>query len=251
MQKRFQRFVWVALAIAVLGAVGTSALAQSNLTPFSRATGDKPPAPWRAAGLPKGRAPLAQFDIVALDGSRVLRLHTDKTYGMLVQDISDFIPTASATLKWRWRLDEPVQNANLRVKAGDDAALKVCVLYNMPADVLPLSERVILGIARTIFDPNLPAATLCYVWDVTLAAGTLLSNAHTKRIRYMVLDGQGSEGSLGTWKSHERHVAQDFVKAFGHETKTMPPVTAIAAGADSDSTKSSSLAYVGDISLEP
>jgi hypothetical protein len=79
----------------------------------------------------------------------------------------------------------------------------------------------------------------------------LLSNAHTKRIKYLVLDGLGSEGSLGSWKSHERHVAQDFMKAFGHETKDMPPVTAIAAGADSDSTKSSSLAYVGDIILEP
>jgi hypothetical protein len=237
-------------AVALLG-LSSPALAQNVLTPFSKATSDKAPAPWRAAGLPKGRAPLAVFDVVTLDNAKVLRLRTEKTYGTVVHDIADFVPTANTTLKWRWRLDEPVPNANLRAKSGDDAALKVCVLYNMPTDVLSFSERMILSIARTLIDPNLPAATLCYVWDVTLPAGTLLSNAHTKRIKYLVLDGQGSEGSLGTWKSHERHVAQDFMKAFGHETQTMPPVTAIAAGADSDSTKSSSLAYVGDIVLEP
>lgn len=251
MQQRIQRFVWVALVLALLAEESSTALTQSPLTPFSRATSDHPPAPWRAVGLPKGRAPLAQFDIVTLDGARVLRLHTDKTYGTVVHDVDKFIPTANTTLRWRWRLDEPVAHADLRVKAGDDAALKVCLLFDMPSAVLPFRERVILGLARSIFDENLPAATLCYVWDVTLPEGTLLSNAHTKRIRYLVLDGKGSHASLGSWKTHERHIAEDFIKAFGHESKDIPPVLAVLAGADSDSTKSSSLAYVGDISLEP
>jgi hypothetical protein len=194
---------------------------------------------------------LAPFDIVTLDGTKVLRLHTEKTYGTVVHDLDNFTPTLNTTLKWRWRLDEPVTHANLRVKAGDDAALKVCVLFDMSTDGLTFSDRVVLGLARTVFGEDLPAATLCYVWDLTLPAGTLLNNAHTKRIRYWVLDGKGSEGSMGTWKAHERHIAQDFIKAFGAESKDVPPVAAIAAGADSDSTKSTSLAYVGDISLEP
>ena len=246
-----KRFVLANLAVAVLAWVNSSALAQGSLVPFSKATGDKPPAPWYAKGLPKGRAPLAPFDIVTLDGVKVLRLHTEKTYGTVVHDVNNVTPTLNTTLKWRWRLDEPVTNANLHIKAGDDAALKVCVLFDMSTDGLTFTDRMVLGVARTIIDENLPAATLCYVWDVTLPAGTLLNNAHTKRIRYWVLDGKGSEASLGTWKTHERHIAQDFIKAFGAESKDVPPLAAIAAGADSDSTKSSSLAYVGDISLEP
>lgn len=246
-----KRFALTFLTLVMLVWVRCDVWAQSSLTPFSKATDDKPPAPWRARGLPKGRAALAPFDIVTLDGTKVLRLHTEKTYGTVVHDVNNVAPTLNSTLKWRWRLDEPVTNANLRVKAGDDAALKVCVLFDMSTDGLTFSDRMVLGIARTIFGEDLPAATLCYVWDVTLPAGTLLNNAHTKRIRYWVLDGKGSEDSLGTWKTHERHIAQDFIKAFGHESKEVPPVAAIVAGADSDSTKSTSLGYVGDISLEP
>lgn len=236
--------------VVVLG-LCSPALAQNSLTPFSKATSDKVPAPWRAAGLHKGRPPSAVFDITTIDDTKVLRLRTDKTYGASVFDVSDFVPTATTVLKWRWRLEEPVPHVDLRRKSGDDAALKVCVLYDMSTELLPLSERVVLAVARTLIDSSLPAAALCYVWDVTLPAGTLLNNAHTNRIKYWVLDGRGSEVSLKTWKTHERHVAQDFLKAFGHESKDMPPVTAIAVGADSDSTKGSSLAYVGDISLDP
>lgn len=228
------------------------AIAQNNLiAPFSKATGESPPAPWRAAGLPKGRAPLARFDIVSLEGIKVLHMHTDKTYGTVVQDIENFVPSKNTSLKWRWRLDEPVAGANLHIKAGNDVALKVCVLFDMPTDVLPFSERAILAIARTVIDERLPAATLCYIWDVTLAAGSILNDAHTRRIKYMVLDGAGSDGSLGQWKNHERPVAQDFLKAFGQESHVVPPIEAIAVGADSDSTKGTSLAYVGDVSLVP
>ena len=239
------------LVLVALMAVGEHAYAQSSLVPFSKATSDKVPAPWRLAGLRKGKPPSAVFDIATIEDVKVLRLRTDKTYGASIFDINDFLPTSSTVLKWRWRLDEPVPHADLRRKSGDDAALKVCVLYDMSTELLPLSERVVLAVARALIDSGLPAAALCYVWDVTLPAGTLLNNAHTNRIKYWVLDGQGSEASLKTWKTHERHVGQDFLKAFGHESKSMAPVTAIVAAADSDSTKGSSLAYVGDIVLEP
>ena len=239
---------WLIVALMTLS---HHVCAQSSLPPFSKATSDKVPAPWRLAGLLKGRPPSAVFDIATIDDTKVLRMRTDKTYGASIFDVHDFVPTSATLLKWRWRLDEPVPHADLRRKSGDDAALKVCVLYDMSTELLPLSERVVLAVARTLIDSSLPAAALCYVWDMTLPAGTLLNNAHTNRIKYWVLDGQGSETSLKTWKTHERHVAQDFLKAFGHESKGMAPVTAIVAAADSDSTKGSSLAYVGDIVLEP
>lgn len=235
-----------------LMSINTGASAQINLlTAFSSSNNDRPPIMWRTVGIPKGKVPLAQFDIVNLDGSKVLRLATDKSYGTVVHEIKNLTPTTSAILKWRWRLDEPVIDANLRFKTGDDVAIKVCVMYDMPTDDLPFSEKALLGIARTFSGERLPAATLCYIWDTTLASGVIIDNAYTKRVKFMVLEGKGSEKLLKTWKSHERNVAQDFIKAFGHESKTVPPMMAIVVGADSDNTSGSSLAYVGDLSLTP
>lgn len=239
------------VALGIIITPANDVLAQNILAPFSKASTSKVPEPWRVVGIPKGKVPLAQFDIVALDGGKVLRLKTEKSYGNLVHDILKLTSSNGGILKWRWRLDEPVANANLRVKAGDDAALKVCLMFDMPTEGLPFADRALLGLARSISGERLPAATLCYVWDINLPAGTLIDNAYTKRVKFWVLDGKGSETELSTWKSHERNIAQDFIKAFGAESKVVPAIEAIVVGADSDNTGGSSLAFVGDISWNP
>jgi len=45
------------------------------------------------------------------------------------------------------------------------------------------------------------------------------------------------------------NLGRDFLRAFGHETTVVPPLLALAVGADTDNTGSHSLAYVGDLSL--
>ena len=47
----------------------------------------------------------------------------------------------------------------------------------------------------------------------------------------------------------ERSLASDFMAAFGHETAELPPLLALAVGADTDNTGSASLSYVGDLHL--
>ena len=61
-------------------------------------------------------------------------------------------------------------------------------------DGLPLTERTLMRIARSVSGENLPSASLCYVWDATLPAGTLLPNAFSARVRYLVVNG-GREGN--------------------------------------------------------
>jgi hypothetical protein len=103
--------------------------------------------------------------------------------------------------------------------------------------------------ARAVKGEKLPSATLCYVWDHQLPAGSQLPNAFTKRLRYVVLDS--GEKQLGQWVAHERDLVADFMRAFGQEADGMPPLIAIAVGADSDNTQSGSLGYLGDVVLTP
>jgi hypothetical protein len=176
-----------AVLAAVLAASGAAATAQAPLlSAFSIATADAPP-PWRVVGLPQGKVPLARITLAEIDGARVARLATDNSYGTLVHDITPWTPTTSATLAWRWRLDQPLAAANLRSKDGDDAALKLCVMYDLPLDALPFGERTLMRVARTVAGEKLPAATLCYVWDVSLPTGTVLPNAYSRRVRFMVV----------------------------------------------------------------
>jgi hypothetical protein len=220
--------------------------AASSLRAFSNTTDTSPPPPWRVVGLPASKKPLTEFDIVNLGGERVLRVRADRSYANLSHRLPPNTTTATR-LQWRWRLDVPLIGANLRTKNGDDNPVKVCALFDLPLESLGFIERNLLRLARNASGEHLPGATLCYVWDQKLPVGTELPNPFTRRVRYLVLNSASTP--LQTWVSHSRDLHADFLRSFGHESSTVPPLLAIAVGADADNTAESSLAYVGDLTL--
>ena len=107
-------------ATATLPGAASSAPSSAAMTAFSSATDGQPPKPWRAVGLPKGKAPLTRMDVAVLDGERVLRLATDKSYGTLSHALPALALGAQATLRWKWRVDQGLPGADMRRKEGDD-----------------------------------------------------------------------------------------------------------------------------------
>ena len=214
----------------------------------SLAPGPLPP-PWRIAGLPGQKTPLTQFAVVDMLGRAVLRVATDASYGNLVFDTRKALPTAQTMLRWSWRLERGLSDSDLSSKQGDDTPIKVCVLFDMPLDGLGLGERTQLRLARSLSGEHLPGATLCYVWDRLLPAGTLLANIYSPRVRYIVASSGAPDA--GRWDRHERLLGADFMRAFGDETLSVPPILALVVGADADNTLGKSLAYVGDVTMAP
>ena len=125
----------------------------------------------------------------------------------------------------------------------------MCLLFDLPAASISLVDRSVLAMARSVSGEKLPSATLCYVWDHLIPAGTLLNNAYTSRVRMLVLSS--GDKSLGQWASHERDVAADFKLAFGRESEILPRLDGVLVGADSDNAGGQSLGYVGDVTLAP
>lgn len=225
---------------------GANAQAEAPvLQPWAGTTEGAPLPPWRVIGLPGGKVPLLAPDIQSLDGEWVLRLRSERSYGAL----SHALPPANTPryLQWQWRLDHALANADLTRKEGDDAALKICALFDLPLEQIPFVERNLLRLARRISGEALPGATLCYLWDQTLPTGTVLNNAYTARVRLHILN-TGSD-PLGRWLGHRRDLHADFLAAFGRETTTVPPLLAIVAGADADNTGGTSLGFVRQLQL--
>jgi hypothetical protein len=204
-------------------------------------------APWRVAGVPGQKVPLTRFELAPDLGEGVLRIRAEGSYGNLVHP---FAPKRQppGTLAWRWRVDQAVAGADLHFKAGDDVAVKVCALYDMPLDRVPFGERLLLRLARSKTGEALPAATVCYVWDATLPVGTRIVNAYSARLRYLVV--ASGKQALGMWHSERRDLAADFRKLFGDESPDVPPLAAIAVGADADNTKGQALSYVTALQIE-
>ena len=243
--------------IACFAALAHPPAAAADLPPllsaFSQTTGTEPPPPWRAVGLPKGKAPLTRMDIATLDGERVLRLTSSKSYGTLSHALPRLTLGPQATLRWKWRLEQGLPTADLRRKDADDSPLRVCALFDLPLDNLGLMERSLMRLARSSSGEALPAATLCYVWDHQLPTGVELANAYTRRVRFIVLNS--GAGRPGAWVAHDRALTDDFLRVFkddlGTGAASVPPLLAIVVGADSDNTGGASLGYIGDVVLKP
>lgn len=208
-----------------------------------------PPSPWQVVGVPKQAMPLTQFSLVELGGRRVLRVEADRSYGNLVHALNAVPVPAAARLSWSWRVERPLSNADLRRKAGDDSAAKVCVFFDLALANIPFGERQLLRMARAAASDHLPGATVCYVWDQALPVDTTLSNAYTGRMRYLVL--QSGPAPAGSWRQEQRDIAADFVRLFGAESAAVPPLLGVAIGADADNTGGRSLAFVADLVLQP
>jgi hypothetical protein len=205
-----------------------------------------PVAPWHVVGLPNQTKPFTRYSVVSLDGVRAVRVEADNSYGNLVHAVQE--PQGSHRLSWRWRLDEANPASNLRTKDGDDSPVKVCALFDLALDAVPFVERQLLRMARAGTSEPLPAASVCYVWDSKLAPGTVIDNAFSRRIRFIVV--RGPEAPLGTWMNEQRDVWADFKKLFADESTEIPPLVGVAIGADADNTHRHSLAHVATITLD-
>ena len=240
----------VGLALLLAGAPVQVALADGGpvlLTPLiGIGPGPQPALPWHVTGLPAQRKPLTQFEVVALDGERVLRVEATRSYGNLVHPLR-VDAGAHLSLSWRWRIDEALPAADLRDRRSEDLPLRVCALFDLPLAAVPFIERQLLRAVRSGSDDDPPSAGVCYVWDSHLAPGSELASPFTRRIRYIVL--RGPESPLHGWRSEKRDIGADFLVLFGDESRSVPPLIGVAIGADADNTAGHSLAYVADVAL--
>lgn len=245
-------YAWplVALGVGSLCVVGEAqAQTAPALAPFFAAGSSQLHPAWRSSGLPgKQAAPLTRFEASPLGGDTALRLSTDQSYGVLTHAWPAATP-APAELTWRWRLDQALAQPDLATKGGDDAALKVCVMFDQALSDIPFFQRAALALARSAIGQDIPNATLCYIWDSRYPAGTRGPNPYSARVRYIVLNG--AETQPGQWISQRRRIADDFHMMFGQESPTLPAVIAVAVGADSDNTKGQSVAYIAALRWLP
>ena len=234
-----------ALAAAPLAAQPPSVL----IAPFSAAADSAPPAPWRVVTLPK-LPRHSQYTIDRVDDRRVLRMESNGGYANLLHPLA-VDAAATPWLRWRWRIERHPAGADLRRKEADDMPARVCVLFDLPLDRLRFGDRLQVQLGRLLFDPDLPAASLCYVWDATLPAGTWLPNAYTDRVQMLVLRSTASGDRDGAWAAEARDLRADFARAFPHEAAANRalPLAAVGVATDADNTGGRTLAYLGDLTL--
>jgi len=218
-----------------------SASAEPLVTPFSAMQPGEVTPPWQLQTI-SGRPP-ASFRVIDRDGGVVEAIASGSVASLIHPVGVD--PQSRPTLKWRWRVFDPVDASDIFSRAGDDFPARIYVMFDLDLGELPFAERWKLRIARVLYGSWVPAAALCYVPSANSPIGTITPNAYSARIRMIVVDGDQSPSN--EWVVFSRDVVGDYEDAFGGPA---PRITGIAIAIDTDDTGETAGAYFGDVALD-
>jgi len=153
-------------------------------------------------------------------------------------------PANNLWLQWEWKALGALPEADNTQGLHDDAPLRILVAFDGNKSKLPLKEKMNFEMASLISGQEMPYATLMYIWSGKSPVDTVITNAHTSRVKMIVVDSGWD--NLGQWHKHQRDLTADYKRAYGE----LPgEVIGIALLTDTDNTKSETRAFYGDIEL--
>jgi hypothetical protein len=154
----------------------------------------------------------------------------------------DIDPAEYPILEWSWKVSGPVENGDYKTKAGDDYAARIYITFDYDKRNLKLGERIKYETFRTFSRFPIPLRALNYIWANEAEVGTIAPNAYTNWV-YMIAAESGEEHA-GVWRIQTQNIYEDFLSAFEEQP---PRINGIAIMSDTDNTKSSAVAFYGDI----
>lgn len=225
--------------LAVGGLVSGSAMTAEDLGRFQ--PGDaKPPAPWELLRFDT-RIPASVYRVRVWDSVPAVEGVSSGGMALLARPVAvDLAKTP--VLCWLWRVDAPLQHADMQHKAGDDYAARLYLAFRLPAGSLGFADRARLAVARRLFGDRVPEAAINYVWDNRYPVGTRQPNVYTRQNRMWVL--RTGARDAGRWVAERRDVPMDILTEFNIQGAV--PVM-LAIGTDTDNTGERSRAGFADL----
>ncbi len=153
-------------------------------------------------------------------------------------------PRQRPVLRWRWRADALVADADNGDGSREDAPLRVVLAFDGDKTRLPIRDQMFFERVKLLSGNDLPYATLMYIWGNRRPVGTVLENPHSARIRKLIVDS--GPGELRRWRMHRRNIVEDYRRAFGAEPGRLIGVAVLT---DTDNTGVDVSGAYGDIEL--
>lgn len=173
------------------------------------------------------------------DGRAAIAVHAQASASMLRQRVR-IPPGELGALQFSWWVPALVPQADLSRRDTDDAPVRLVLAFDGDRQRFSSKDAALSELSELLTGEPLPYATLMYVWSNRRAAGTVIHNPRTSRIRKLVVEM--GDARLGRWLDYERDVQADFIEAFGE-----PPGALVAIGimTDTDNTRSQAHAWYG------
>ncbi|HKO87194.1 MAG TPA: DUF3047 domain-containing protein [Burkholderiales bacterium] len=204
--------------------------------------GDSVPSGWEPWILSNFKKP-TEYRIVRDGGRTVIKAKANASASGLIYGLSVDLKK-HPYLTWRWKVAALIEDADNTRKSKEDSPVRLVVAFGGNMEKLSFDDRLFAQQFKMFTRRELPYATLMYIWENRVPENTVITNAHTGRIKMIVAE-TGSK-RLGQWYTETRNVYEDYKRAFGEEP---PPVQWVAIMTDTDNTGGVADAYYGDIAF--
>ena len=228
----------IALAMASPVFAGSQALVLGDFSQYQQVPED----PWQIVRFDQD-IPATEYQLRQHQGVNAVEARARASMALLARPLDTDLQQ-TPVLCWRWWVDEPIEQADMNKKSGDDYAARMYVTFDLPSSAMSLGTRLKLGAARTLHGSDLPDAAINYVWDNKHPVGTTRPNAYTDRAQMMVL--RTGTANTGQWVIERRNLRSDLAQLF--ETGSAQTLQ-LAIASDSDNTGATTSALFADIHL--
>jgi hypothetical protein len=193
---------------------------------------------WRTLDFPK-IPQHTNYTVVHDDGVDAFKAEANCSASARYLPLSHIDLTRTPRLRWRWKVEHPLRPNNERVKAGDDFAARVYVLFQFDPRHASIWEKVRHRLAASRYGDLVPGNVISYVWSSREPAGARWESPYAAGSQLISL----GSGALPEWTEETVDVAADYTAAFGHAP---PPVLAVAVMTDTDNTCQHTTTYYAD-----
>lgn len=185
-----------------------------------------------------------RYQLVTEQDKTILHARAESASSGLMQHVN-VDSVAQPWLRWRWKIGEPVDTADVTVHETEDSPARIILGFDGDKDSLPFVDQIMFETARVVTGYDFPYATLMYVWESKAPIGTVLPSGRSDRIKKMVV-ANGPDG-VGQWRDFSRNIVEDFQKAFGEKPGHLIGVGVLT---DTEAVGDTAEAWYGDIRLQ-
>ncbi|MFQ5416339.1 MAG: DUF3047 domain-containing protein [Myxococcota bacterium] len=201
-----------------------------------------PNAPWQPLRF-RNAPSETRYSAAELDGVAAVRADSHCSASALRLALGDLDLRRTPRLRWRWRVDRPLDVTDERSKRGDDFAARVYVSFRFDPERASFRERIQHRLGRLLYRGEPPGRAINFVWASRAAPGSRWDNPYVPESKMLVLRSGAARG----WRDEDVDVLDLYVALIGDEP---PPVQGIAIMSDSDDSCQRGTAAFADFRFE-
>ena len=184
-----------------------------------------------------------EYKIVLENNETYLKIKSDSSASGLICK-NKFNANEYPILKWKWKIENIIPNADGKTKEGDDYPLRIFVMFEKDSSEITFWEKLKKSAIKLITGYDPPYKSLCYVWANSESETPAYYSPYTDDVKIICLQA-GSEKCM-EWFEEKVNIVDDYKKYFEED----PPANAkLAIMGDTDNTMSSVISNIDEISL--